>query len=155
VVTSLQPAALHEVGLAPALRSQVESFRAEGWEIGYDEALGERRLPPKIETTLYRVVQEALTNVRKHALTTHVYIMLARRGEKVYLEVRDQGRGFDRSALPERNGRGERVGLCSIRERVALLGGEFRIHSQPGVGTSVAAEIPLPRAWGNGWRLCL
>lgn len=141
VIADLRPMALDDLGLATALRSWVDSLREEGWEIDYEEALGRERLPAEIETVLYRVAQEALTNVRKHARTTRVRITLRRLGGSVYLEVRDWGRGFDGAV--EGGAPGERVGLCGMRERVALLGGEFRIQSQSGAGTSVVAEIPL------------
>jgi DNA-binding NarL/FixJ family response regulator/anti-sigma regulatory factor (Ser/Thr protein kinase) len=124
----------------------IDSLGGEGWEIGYEEALGQERLPAEIETVLYRVAQEALTNVRKHALTSRARITLRRLGGSVYLEVRDWGCGFDGAVPPEGDATGERVGLCGMRERVALFGGEFRIHSRPGMGTSVVAEIPLLHA---------
>jgi PAS domain S-box-containing protein len=144
VIANLRPTALDDFGLATAIRQQVETLRDEGWQIGYEEALGEERLSVEIETALYRVAQEALTNVRKHAQTTQAHVTLGRRGQTVYLEVRDQGRGFEQPAMPEAGGPGERVGLSSMRERVALLGGELQIRSRPGAGTSVVAEVPLP-----------
>jgi PAS domain S-box-containing protein len=144
VIANLRPTALDDFGLATAIRQQVETLRDEGWQIGYEEALGEERLSVEIETALYRVAQEALTNVRKHAQTTQAHVTLRRQGQTVYLEVRDQGRGFEQPAMPEAGGPGERVGLSSMRERVALLGGELQIRSRPGAGTSVVAEVPLP-----------
>ncbi len=143
VIANLRPTALDDFGLATAIRLQVETLRDEGWQIGYEEALGEERLSVEIETALYRIAQEALTNVRKHAQTIRAHVTLARRGQGVYLEVRDQGRGFEQPAMPEAGGPGERVGLSSMRERVALLGGELQIRSRPGAGTSVVAEVPL------------
>jgi signal transduction histidine kinase len=97
-----------------------------------------------VETALYRVAQEALTNVQKHARTNQAHIKLARRGRKVRLEVRDEGRGFDPATVSGNGGPGERVGLSGMRERVALLGGELKITSKPGAGTSLMAEVPLP-----------
>jgi DNA-binding NarL/FixJ family response regulator/signal transduction histidine kinase len=146
VIADLRPTVLDELGFAAAMRSQVDSLRTEGWEIGYEEALGEERLPTEIETTLYRVVQEALTNVRKHAQSNQARVTLVRAGERVYLEVRDWGHGFEEAAPPGNGDLGERVGLRSIRERIALVGGEFRIHSRPGAGTLVEAQVPLPHA---------
>src|SRR5215210_288397 len=124
VIAGLRPTTLDDFGLATAVRQQVEMLCAEGWQIGYEEALGEERLPPETETALYRVAQEALTNVRKHAHTTRVHITLAKRGRSVYLEVRDLGCGFEQPTMPEEINPGEKVGLSSMRERVALLGGE-------------------------------
>lgn len=146
VIASLRPAALEDSGLGIMLRSRVDSLRMEGWEIAYTEALGEERLPLEVEVTLYWIAREALLNVRKHARTTRVNITLRRMGKGVRLEVRDRGRGFDGSALQRNRMPGEQAGLFGMRERVALLGGEFRIHSRPGAGTSVVAELPLDRA---------
>jgi PAS domain S-box-containing protein len=143
VIADLRPTTLDDFGLAAAIRSQVGELRAQGWDVSYDEALGEERLPAEMETALYRVAQEALWNVRKHAGITRVVVALERRGEKIRLEVHDWGRGFETSAVSEDGGPGERVGLSSMRERIALLGGDFEIHSQPGSGTSVVAEVPL------------
>jgi PAS domain S-box-containing protein len=147
VIANLRPTALDDLGLAAALQLQVDSLRSEGWEITYEEDLWEECLPAEIETSLYGIVQEALTNVRKHAGTTRVHITLMQLSEGICLRVRDWGCGFD-LALPLQEGNvpGEQVGLCSMQERIALLGGEFTIHSQPGVGTCAVAEIPLPHA---------
>jgi len=153
VIADLRPTALEDFGLTAALRSKVEALQADGWEISYDEALEDERLPHEIETALYRVTQEALANVRKHAQTVHARITLARRHKGAYLEVRDWGRGFEESAVPKVGGWGEQVGIQGMRERIAWLGGNFTIRSQPGVGTRVVAEVPLPTPEGaNGGR---
>jgi signal transduction histidine kinase len=149
IIEDLRPTALDDFGLAVAVRMQVEELKNEGWEIGYEDTLGEERLPDEIETALYRIAQEALTNVRKHARTTRARTMLTRRGRNIRLEVQDEGRGFDLSSAPGEGGPGERVGLSSIRERVALLGGELKITSRPGAGTSLVAEVPLPESEGG------
>lgn len=144
VVKDLRPTTLDDFGLASALRERVEELERAGWKIGYEETLGGERLPTEVEITLYRVGQEALNNVQEHARTTAVYLALTHRGRKVRLEVRDEGRGFDLSATFAEDGPVERVGLSSMRERVALLGGELEIRSKPGGGTSLVAEVPLP-----------
>ncbi len=144
IIENLRPTALDDFGLAVALRMRVEELEKEGWEIGHEDALGEERLPDEIETALYRIAQEALANVRKHARTTRARTRLARRGSKVRLEVWDEGRGFDPSSASREGGSpGERVGLSSMHERVALLGGELKITSRPGAGTSLVVEVPL------------
>lgn len=146
VIEGLRTSALDDFGLASALRLLVEELEEEGWEIVYEEDLGAERLGPEVETALYRVAQEALTNAKKHAGATRARVALARRGGspggRVRLEVRDEGRGFDESSRG-RGGPGERVGLSSMRERVALLGGRLEIASSPGMGTTVTAEVPL------------
>ena len=149
VIADLRPTALEDFGLAAALRAKVEALRADGWEIGYDEALGSERLPDQIETALYRVTQEALANVRKHAQTTRAHITLARRDKSAYLEVRDWGRGFEQGAASKVNGWGEQVGIYGMRERIVLLGGSFTIRTWPGAGTRVLAEVPLPASEGG------
>lgn len=144
VIAGLRPTALDDLGLAPATRLEIEALAAEGWQITYEESLGQDRLPAEVETTLFRVVQEALTNVRKHAQTNRAHVSLRRRGQVVRLEVRDWGRGFRTSTLSSGPGPGERVGLPGMRERIALLGGKLTVRSRPGGGTRVVAEVPLP-----------
>jgi PAS domain S-box-containing protein len=145
VIADLRPTTLDDLGLAAALRVQLEKFRAEGYETSYEQALGEERLPTTVETTLFRVAQEALANTRKHARADRLHIALERRDDAIRLEVRDWGRGFDPSRVGPGGGPGERVGLSGMRERVVLLGGDLEIRSAPGEGTSVVVEVPLPQ----------
>jgi PAS domain S-box-containing protein len=143
VVANLRPTTLDDFGLAAALRLQVEELRAEGWHVTYQEALGPVRLLPLVETALFRVAQEALTNARKHAHTTEVRVTLERAGAEVRLVVEDAGRGFVPEALMPGSADGERVGLPGMRERVAMLGGHCVVESHPGVGTRVSVAVPL------------
>jgi len=145
VIHDLRPTVLDDFGLAAAVRLQVVSLRAEGLEVDLEESLGDARLPQEVETTLFRVTQEALTNIRKHARATKARVMLDRPGSAVRLLISDEGRGF----VPEMtspNGRGEKVGLSGMRERVSLLGGKFEFRSEPGRGTTIEAEVGLPEA---------
>jgi signal transduction histidine kinase len=143
VVANLRPTTLDDFGLAAALRVQVEELQAEGWHVRYEEALGAQRLPPPVETALFRVAQEALTNVRKHAQTTAVGVRVARAEREVRLVVEDEGRGFTPKVIPAGTGAGERVGLPGMRERVAMLGGRCVVESRPGAGTRVSVAVPL------------
>lgn len=143
VIADLRPTTLDDFGLVTALRMQAQEFRGEGYETSYEETLGDERLPPALETALFRVAQEALANVRKHAETDRVRVALGRRNGIVRLEVWDWGRGFAPAEIEQGTGPGERVGLPSMRERIALLGGSLEIHSEPGTGTTVVAEVPL------------
>ena len=143
VIADLRPTVLDDFGLAAALSMQVEALRRADWEITYRENLGDARLPAQVETTLFRVAQEALTNVRKHAQTTTVLITLNRHSDAVRLHIRDWGRGFDPAHAGLTTGPGERVGLPGIRERIALLSGHCHIETAPHHGTSVTATIPL------------
>ena len=149
LIEGLRPAALDDFGLSAAVRLLIEELRAEGWEVGYEDRLGGERVPADVETALYRVAHEALTNARKHAATTRAQVTLVRRGKGVRLEVRDYGGGFDPGAASGVRGSGERMGLSSMRERIALLGGELKVRSKPGAGTSVVAEVSLPQPNGK------
>jgi signal transduction histidine kinase len=150
VVANLRPTTLDDFGLAAALRLQVEELRAQGWHVTYQEALGAERLPPLVETALFRVAQEALTNVRKHAQTTEARIRVMRAEREVHLVVEDAGRGFRPEAITPGTGAGERVGLPGMRERVAMLGGHCVVESQPGSGTRVSVAVPLESSEAEG-----
>lgn len=144
IIADLRPAALDDLGLAAALSHEVDRLREDGWEVDYQFENPEARLPAAVETTVFRVAQEALTNARKHAGTTGpLQLQLRCEGKMLRLSVRDRGRGFQPEAVSP-GGPGEKIGLSGMRERVSLLGGRFRLHSQPGEGTLILAELPLP-----------
>ncbi len=143
VIAGLRPTALDDFGLGTALRIELDDLRANGWEITYDERLGVPRLPSRVETALFRVAQEALTNVRKHARTQRVHVSLRRARGSVRLDVRDWGRGFVPGSASEGARRGERIGIPGMEERAVLLGGTCSIRSRPGHGTRVTAEVPV------------
>ncbi|HET9544389.1 MAG TPA: GAF domain-containing sensor histidine kinase [Gaiellaceae bacterium] len=139
LAVELRPKALDDFGLVPALERLAESFgERTGMKVEVESAGLDARLPELVETTLYRVVQEALTNVVKHAQAGHVSIVLARRGSAATAVVEDDGRGFDPAS--ENGG----IGLAGMRERLALIGGRLEVESGPGVGTTIVAEAPLP-----------
>lgn len=150
LIAGLRPTILEDFGLATALRLEVEARRSDGWMIVYHESLQSERLPPTIETTLFGVAQESLTNVQKHAHTTQVQLVLERWGANVHLEVQDWGCGFEPCAHINTCGLGEHMGIRGMRERVELVGGHLSVSSQPGAGTLVVAETPaLPRSEGD------
>jgi PAS domain S-box-containing protein len=136
----LRPASLDHLGLVAALRQYIESFSrqndlmVEFASVGLD---GER-LPATVETALYRIVQEALTNVARHAQATSVDVLLERRGGQVITVVEDNGVGFD----PKEAARSGRLGLFGMQERVEMLGGTLLVESSIGAGTTVVAEVP-------------
>jgi signal transduction histidine kinase len=143
VIAGLRPTALDDFGLATAIRLEVEALRGEGWQATYDEGLGDRRLPSTTETALFRVAQEALNNVRKHAGPARVAVTLEEHEDVVRLEVRDWGRGIGTAGPEDVPRPGEHLGLIGMQERVGLLGGRCIVDSQPGAGTRVIAEVPL------------
>lgn len=142
IIANLRPTTLDDFGLAATISLEVDRLREEGYRVDYEEELGEERLSALAEIALFRVTQEALTNIRKHAQTRRVRIELRRQENNVRLEVRDHGRGFDPTAASAGSGPGERVGLAGMRERIGMLGGKLEIHSRPGGGTSIVVEVP-------------
>jgi signal transduction histidine kinase len=141
VIAGLRPTVLDDFGLAAAIQEEVQALRADGWEVSYEDRLSPERLPSSAETTLYRVAQEALTNVRKHAGQAPVEVILERDRGNIRLEVRDRGKGF--STQPRRAAAGEQVGVAGMQERLSLVGGRLAITSRPGRGTRILATVPL------------
>ena len=138
LAVELRPSALDDFGLVPATERLVESFREQTGLVVEFQARLDGRLPDELETTLYRIVQEALTNVMKHARARHVSVLLTRKGSTVAAIVEDDGRGFS----PD-DPRGEGLGLLGMRERLTLLDGTLSIESTPGGGTTIVAEAGL------------
>jgi signal transduction histidine kinase len=139
LAVELRPAALDDFGLVPALERLVDSVReSAAIDIQLEAALGDERLGSEAETTLYRFVQEALTNVVKHARAARVSISLVRKDGSVSAVIEDDGRGF---ALDEV--RTDALGIAGMRERAALVGGRFLVESTPGRGTTLAVEVPV------------
>jgi signal transduction histidine kinase len=140
LAVELRPSALDDFGLVAALERLTASISEQtGIAIDFEPALTTDRLPEEVETALYRIVQESLTNVVKHAKARNVSVLLALKDGAVKAMIEDDGGGFDPA---ERTGEG--FGLVGMRERLALLGGRLEIESSDGAGTTVAAEVPLP-----------
>jgi signal transduction histidine kinase len=146
LISHLRPKTVAEEGLILALRRHVaERKKQDGLTValdleGYEEE--GRRLPPEAEEALFRIVQEALNNVVKHAQTDQAGVRLRLREKTVSLLIEDQGVGFD----PARASSGtSHLGLTSMRERVKALGGALRIESEPQAGTRIEVEVPLAK----------
>jgi signal transduction histidine kinase len=145
LITELRPAALDELGLPAALEALAERLATTGGlEIRGNIALGNgaeergaRRLDSLLESTIYRLVQEALTNVVKHAQAERVELEVTAEDDVVAIEVRDNGVGFDPALKPAG------FGLMGMRERLELVGGRLEVSSTPGRGTSLRARLPL------------
>ena len=137
----LRPTILDDLGLLPALEFLAEGVsRRSGSRVTVRGAI-EERLPPAVETALYRVVQEALTNVSRHARARNVDLQLRREGSEIVCTVRDDGIGFDAAKIQSPGGHG--LGLIGIKERLAALGGSLTVSSLPGQGAKLAFVIPL------------
>jgi signal transduction histidine kinase len=137
LAVELRPKALDDFGLLAALERLAQTFTEQiGIETDVEANLGEERLSPEIETALYRLVQEALTNVVKHSRAGRVSISLVRKAHSVSAVIEDDGVGFTAPS-------GEGLGLIGMRERVGLLDGRFEVESRAGHGTTIVAEVPL------------
>jgi signal transduction histidine kinase len=146
LITDLRPAALDELGVQAALEGLAERNTRHGLEVdvsvelAYEQGRASTRHAPELETAIYRIVQEALTNAAKHGGAKRAVVEIHEQDATVHISVRDDGAGFDVDA--ETDG----FGLLGMRERVDLLSGEISIDSTPGHGATVTASIPVPRA---------
>jgi signal transduction histidine kinase len=146
VALQLRPAALDDLGLVKAIRALTETWSTRcridvDFEAGQYDPVG---ISSEIETTLYRIIQEALNNVAKHSSATRVALVLRRTADHVQAIIEDNGRGFDaRVASPSGNGSG-RLGLLGIRERLGVVGGSLKLESAPESGTTLIVRIPIP-----------
>jgi two-component system sensor histidine kinase UhpB len=142
LVADLRPLVLDDLGLAPAIRWYAsDRLEPEGIDVTVEAAPDLPRLPAHIETAVFRIAQEAISNVLTHADAGQVRVRLSR-GRDLELEIEDDGIGFD-SMRPVPPDSRQHMGLFGIRERAAALGGEARVESTPGEGTRVSVTIPL------------
>jgi signal transduction histidine kinase len=139
LAADLRPASLDYVGLVAALREYSRSAGARLGAVVRFNARGftSERLPTAVETALYRVVQEAMTNIARHAHATRVDVLAEHRGDRVMVMVEDDGVGFE----PDQAERGDHFGLLGLRERAEALNGTLSVESAPGVGTTIVVEV--------------
>src|SRR6476659_690057 len=142
LAVELRPSALDDFGLTAALERLASTFEEQSQVVAsLESSLGDERLPSEVETVLYRLVQEALTNVVKHAGASRVLIVLTRDDDGIGARIEDDGRGF-----AEQDVREGALGLVGMRERLALVGGTLEIESTPASGTALVAYVPLDSA---------
>lgn len=145
LTVALRPPALDDLGLPDALRRHIHQWRADS-PIGIDlhiSGFTAQRLPAVVETAVFRIAQEALTNIRKHAQATHVSLLLEQRPGEVQVIIEDNGEGFDMATVQAVAGERVHFGLNSMRERATLIGGQLEVESTPGVGTTLYLHVPL------------
>jgi signal transduction histidine kinase len=140
----LRPVPLDELGLAPAVVHYLEEWaERSGVDVDIEVRLGDRHLPAAVEATLFRVLQEATTNVAKHAAASRVGVIMEAMGEDVRLIVEDDGAGFTSASSRPAEPAKAHLGLVGMRERLALVGGCLEVESAPGAGTTLFVRIPL------------
>ena len=150
----LRPTVLDDLGLIPALHSFMKSFtKRTGIHIRFTTITAGRieKLDNATRTVLYRVVQEALTNVARHAQATRVEVNIEKLRNAICLRVKDNGKSFEAQRVL-RSKRNTRLGLIGMRERVEMVGGKFVVESSPGKGTTIQAQIPLANCRAGGGR---
>jgi signal transduction histidine kinase len=140
----LRPVTLDELGLVGALSGYLDAWsNRTGLPVDFvTSGMDESRLPAPIETTLYRIVQEAMNNVYKHASAHTVSVTVERRSGHVLAIVEDDGSGFDASRLDATSTR--QIGIVGMRERALVVGGELTLESSEGHGTTLRVKLPLP-----------
>jgi len=144
LISDLRPALLDTLGLAPAIRQYAESsLRPLGINVSAKSEAIDKRLPPEIEAGLFRWAQGAIGNIAQHSKAKNASIILKRKDNELYIEITDDGVGFDVSKITdiEEGGRGQ--GVFSMKERIGLLGGTCGIKSKPGQGTTVHGRVPI------------
>jgi signal transduction histidine kinase len=146
ICSTLRPQVLDDLGLVAGLQWHIKTFAARtGIEISFEsKSIDEARLSPIVKSTIFRVIQEALTNVSRHADSRTAEVSLAMHNGSVEFSVKDSGKGFDVAGLKKGS-----TGVSSMRERLSLVQGRFEISSAPGGGTTVKAHIPVPHETVN------
>src|SRR5437868_2946343 len=140
----LRPSALDDLGLLPALRWYVKEYSQKcSIEVEFVASGFKQRLPPEMETALYRIVQESLTNTARHASASRVLITLKEDADAVYATITDDGCGFDVGAVQKSLDLDRGLGLAGMNERALLLNGTVDVHAYPGQGTTIKVRIPL------------
>ena len=145
VLSELHPPALDDFGLPQALGVYLQTVALQaGWSSELDITPKDLRLEPWVESSLFRIIQESITNARKHAVTRKVRVALRLQRNRLRLEVHDWGKGFDMKEALAKIASGESLGLTIMKERSHRLGGSCDIISEPGHGTKVTVNIPVP-----------
>jgi signal transduction histidine kinase len=144
LIFDLRPTMLDHLGLVPALRWFAESrLKSKGVRVTVEETSARRRLPAEMETALFRVVQEAITNIARHAAARNVCVLFHYSEKETTVTVEDDGIGFEPDSLSISPDQGRGLGLLGMEERLELLGGELQIDSTPGYGTQIHIRVPL------------
>jgi len=143
VLIGLRPPALDELGLSHALQQSLEALKTDGLDCQFSETGTPVRLPSDIEIAIYRVAQEALTNVRKHADATRVNLRLQFQADKLVVEIRDNGIGFGLSQTLDSAISVGHMGLLGMKQRVETLGGDIKIKTGEGAGTTIILQLPI------------
>jgi len=143
LVQNLRPSLLDDLGLIPALKSLAKGIQESDGIVTDLKVLGEeRRFSPEVESLLFRIVQEALNNIRRHAQASEAQVVMEFAEDRIKVTISDNGRGFELSGGVDDLPRSGKLGLAGIQERARLLGGTTEVQSTPGKGTTLIVEVP-------------
>ena len=146
----LRPYALDQLGLIAAIRAYAQRhLESAGIHVDFESKGLRQRLAPEVETVLFRIIQEAIHNIVKHAEARNVRIQLEVKGGKITAIIHDDGKGFDVDTIFRSKTGAQSLGLLGIQERATLLGGTFSIESSFGQGTRLIVEIPIASSLGE------
>ena len=144
IAHDLRPTTLDDFGLIPALRILCQEFaKLTGIKAKFQVSQLLERIEPKVEIAIYRIIQESFNNITKYAEATEVSLDVYRKKNLVYVNVKDNGKGFDMESINKQKKAGRGFGLLNMKERAELVGGRFEINSEPGKGTELLLEINL------------
>ncbi|OGO70262.1 MAG: hypothetical protein A2Z49_09060 [Chloroflexi bacterium RBG_19FT_COMBO_56_12] len=150
ILSGLRPSILDDLGLVPAIRWYARTYlEAARVHVIFKAPNTPFDLPPSVATTLFRISQEAMNNIVRHAQASTATIVLQLNSQQVQLRVEDNGCGFDQERVSQDAVHANQLGLVGVRERAQLLGGKVTIESVPGKGSHLLAVIPLDNAGGN------
>jgi two-component system sensor histidine kinase DegS len=151
LIYELRPAVIDELGLVAAINSMLEdNLKVNGLKVRFKTTGQVRRLPPALEITLFRVVQEALSNIMKHSQARQAAIHLFFKRRSIKIRIRDNGIGFNVREMLNSTDRPHSLGLLGMRERVELADGSIVINSSQGHGTDILIEVPLNNGASHG-----
>jgi PAS domain S-box-containing protein len=141
IASELRPGLLDDLGLVAAIEWQGEEFeKRSGIKVQFDHEIKNETIPPALATGLFRIYQESLTNVARHAHANKVMVSLHQTDHEVVLEITDDGKGFDSKDIKNK----KTLGLLGMKERTMMMGGKYEVVSNPGKGTTVVVSVPLP-----------
>jgi PAS domain S-box-containing protein len=140
IASELRPGLLDDLGLVAAIEWQGEEFeKRSGIKVQFDHEIKNETIPPALATGLFRIYQESLTNVARHAHASRVMVSLHQTDDEVVLEITDDGKGFDSKDIKNK----KTLGLLGMKERTMMMGGKYEVVSNPGKGTTVVVSVPL------------
>ncbi len=139
ISSELRPSLLYNLGLDAAIEWHLKEFgKRSGLKTIFIEPAGELKIPDAVKNGLFRIFQESLTNISRHAKATKVIVSLQQRNGQLTLTIEDDGQGFDRGKI----GAKQTLGIVGMRERCGMMGGKYAIQSAPGKGTTVTVTVP-------------